>query len=123
MKKRSPGAPRAVHHVFRQPLKIIRIVVLFVADHVDQPRPAAADADYFVTFTQRPKRDRTNRRIQSWHVAASRQDSDYALSYVDIRHGALLASVWITKQMIMDAAMKFWKGQRSIKLMELCNQN
>src|SRR5882762_4731487 len=97
MKKRSPGAPRAVHHVFRQPLKIIRIVVLFVADHVHKPRPATADADHFVTFSKCAKSDRANRRIQSRHVAAARQDPDHALFYVDIRHDALLASLWISK--------------------------
>src|ERR1700722_20381118 len=97
MQESSAGAACAVHHILGQPLKIIRIVVLFVADHLDQPRPTPADADHFVSFSKRPKSDRPNRRIQSRHVVAPRQDSDHALFYVDVRHVALLASVWNSK--------------------------
>ena len=97
MQERPAGAARAVHNVFGEPLKIIRIVVLLVTHHVHQPRPATADADHLVTFPKCTKGDRANGRIQSRHVAAPRQDSDNTLFYVDIRHVALLASVWINK--------------------------
>src|ERR1700719_4814909 len=96
MQESSAGAARAVHHILGQPLKVIGIVVLCVADHLHQPRPAPADADHFVSFSKRPKSDRANRRIQSRHVAAPREKSDHALYYIDIRHISPFASVWIS---------------------------
>jgi len=64
MQKGAAGAPSAVRHILGQPLKIVRIVVLLVADHVHQPRPTPADADDLVTFAKRSKRHRANRRVQ-----------------------------------------------------------
>src|SRR5215469_2568518 len=97
MQKRAAGAPGAIDHVLGEPLEVIRVVVVLVADHIHQPRPAAADADDFVAFAQRAEGDRADRWIQAGDVAASRQDSDHALFYVDVRHVAQVASVWISK--------------------------
>ena len=104
MEERAPGASGAIHHVFGEPLEIIRIVVLFVADDVDKPAPAAADANHFITFAEGAEGDRADRGVETGNVASSRENSNYTLLYVDISHGARLASKWSSKLMIMRLA-------------------
>src|SRR3974377_1298153 len=87
MEKRPAGAAGAIHDIFGEALEIVRIVIFFVANNVDQPAPTAAKTDNFIAFTERAEGYSTNRRVQSWDIASSRQNSNYTFFHVDISHG------------------------------------
>ena len=76
MEKSPAGAPRAVDDFFREQLKIVGIVMTLVANHVDEPGPAAAKADDLVTFTQSAEGDCADGGIEAGNVAAPGEDAD-----------------------------------------------
>ena len=86
VKKCAAGAAGAIDQFFREMLVVVAVVVVFVADHVDQACPSAPQPNDFVALAQRPDGDRADRRIQSRHVAASGQNSDDALFSVTACH-------------------------------------
>ena len=84
MEKSTAGAAGAVDHVFGEQLIVVRVVVIFVADNINQAAPAVADADDLIPFAQRAISDAANRGVQSGNVAASGQNSDDAFLRADI---------------------------------------
>ena len=84
MQKRTAGSTRTVHNFFGENLEVVAVVVVLIADEIDQSRPSTLQANYLVAFTQCPKRHRTNRWIQSGNVASARKNADRAL--LAIRH-------------------------------------
>src|SRR4029077_11738747 len=82
-------------------LKIIGVVVLFVAHDIDETAPATPDADHFIAFPHRAESDRANCWVQPWDVAAAGEDSNDAFFDVDVSHVARLAFEWSSKQKII----------------------
>ena len=74
----SAGAPGAIHQVFRQVLEVVAVVIVLVADHVDQARPSAAQADDLIVFADRPYGDRPDCRVQSRYIAAAGENANHA---------------------------------------------
>ena len=66
----------AVDHMLSQLLHVVTIVRVLVTDQVDQTRPAAAQSDHAIAFVQRAQRHRANRRVQTRHIAAAREDAN-----------------------------------------------
>src|SRR5271166_2869233 len=109
VKKRAAGAAGPIDHVFGEALKVVRIVVFFVANNIDQSRPAAPYADHFIPFAERAEGDRANGGVQPGNVTATCQNANYALLYIDVSHDARLALTWSNKQMIMRLRAKIRK--------------
>lgn len=63
MKKRATGAAGFLHDLLGQDLKIVRIVVVFFAHHLDNAGPPAPQADDLVALRERTARHAANRRI------------------------------------------------------------
>src|SRR5580698_483476 len=75
-----------VDDLLGQGLKVVAIVVVFFADHIDQTCPAPAQADNLTTLADRAQGNGTDCRIQTGYVAPSGEDSDHSLFLVHIRH-------------------------------------
>src|SRR5260370_19554974 len=95
------GAPGAIHDVLGKALKVVGVVVLFVANEIDKPGPASPDTNHFIAFTERTKRDGTDRRVQAGNVSAAGEDTNNALLYINVRHGTRIAPEWSRKQTII----------------------
>src|SRR5690349_17000909 len=90
MQKRAPGAASAIDDLLGQGLKVVAVVVVFLANDVDQPSPSTAQADDLAAFPDGSDGDRADCWIQSRNVAAPSQDSDHAFFLADIRHCVVL---------------------------------
>src|SRR5580692_2805595 len=110
MEKGAAGATRAVDNIFGEALEIVGVVILFVADDVDEAAPSAANANHFVAFAERAEGNGTNGRIQAGHVASACENADDTLLNVDISHVARVALVWSNEQMIIYLPAKFIKS-------------
>ncbi len=82
----SAGAAGAVDQLFGQGLNVVAVVVVLLADNIDQSAPSSAHADHLVALAQRADGDSANRRIQARHVAAPGQNSDDTLLRIDVCH-------------------------------------
>jgi hypothetical protein len=77
VEERSAGAAGAVDQILGQRLEIFAVVIILFADHVDQPRPAATDADYFAALAQGTDGYSADGGVQAGHIAAAGKDSDH----------------------------------------------
>ncbi len=91
MQERATGATGAIYAFFGQVLVVIAVVIVLLADHVDQACPSAAQADDLVTFAQRSNRDRADCRVQPRDVSAARENADDALLTTTNRHDELVS--------------------------------
>jgi hypothetical protein len=72
------GAPGAIHNVFGKALKVVGVVVLFVANEIDKSGPASADTNHLITLAERAKGHGTDRRVQAGNVSAAGEDTNNA---------------------------------------------
>src|SRR5262249_34279323 len=86
MEERAAGAAGAVDDVFGEHLKIVGVVVIFVADDVDESAPSVAYADDLVALAKCAVGDAANGGIQPGHVAASGENPDDALLGANVSH-------------------------------------
>ena len=86
MEKGSAGAAGAIDDVFGEELKIIGVVVIFVANDVDQAAPAMAEADDLVAFAKSTVSDAANCRIEAGDIAASGKNADDAFLGPAVSH-------------------------------------
>src|SRR5579863_3462969 len=89
VQERSTGAPGPVNNFLGQYLKIVAIVIIFFANHVDQACPSPTHTDHLVPFTNRPDGHGTDCRVQAGYVPTPGQDSDHAFSCAEIGHSFL----------------------------------
>jgi hypothetical protein len=75
----APGAPGTVDHFLGEHLEIVAVIGLLIALHVDDARPAAAQADHLVALAQGAHGHSTDGRVEAWHIATTRQDTDHPL--------------------------------------------
>ena len=69
------GAAGAVDDVFGEELEVVCVVGIFVADDVDEPSPAAAQADDLVAFADGANGDGADCGVEAGDIAAAGQDS------------------------------------------------
>ena len=86
MQESAAGAAGAIDELFGEALIVVAVVVLRVADHVDEAGPSAAQADDFVAFAQCANGDGADGRIEAGNIAASGKNADYASSAVAACH-------------------------------------
>src|SRR6476646_7793085 len=79
MQKRAAGTCCTIDDLFRQDLKVLTVIGVFVTENADRAQPAMPDTDDLIAFAQRANRDRANRRIEPRHIPAAGEDTDHAL--------------------------------------------
>src|SRR5204863_4847758 len=78
MQKRTAGARCAIDDLFRQDLKVLAVVGLFITQNADRAQPAMADTDDLIAFAQGTNGDRADRRIKPRHIPAAGENTDHA---------------------------------------------
>src|SRR6267143_6861162 len=86
MEKSAAGAACAIDDLFIEEKKVVRVVVILLAHHVDQAGPAMANADDLIAFADGAKSDAANGGVETGNIAASGEDADDALLGVDVCH-------------------------------------
>src|ERR1041384_3211898 len=79
MQKCTAGACCTIDDLFRQDLKVLGVVGVFITQDADRSEPAMADTNDLIAFTQRANGDRADRWIEPGHIPAARENTDYAL--------------------------------------------
>src|SRR5262245_64263860 len=86
MEKSSPGAAGAVYHIFGQQLVVVRIVVIFVADDINQAAPAMPEADDLIALAESAVSDTANCGVEAGNVAAPGKNDDDELLRTEVSH-------------------------------------
>src|SRR5229473_886464 len=86
MKKRAPCAAGAIDDLLVEQEEIVGIIVVLLANHIDEAGPAVANANHLITFAKRAKRDAADGWIKAWNITASGEDADDASFRVDVCH-------------------------------------
>src|SRR4029077_3398789 len=79
MQKRAAGACCTIDDLFRQDLKVLAVVGVFVTQDADRPQPAMADTNDLIAFAQGANGDRADRGIEPRHIPAAGENTDQAL--------------------------------------------
>ena len=86
MEKGTTGAAGAIDDFFVEKKKIVGVVVVLFADHVDEASPAVANADDLIAFANGAKSDSADSWVETGNVAASGENTDDASLGVDVCH-------------------------------------
>src|SRR5205807_2922971 len=78
MQKRAAGACCTIDDLFRQDLKVLAVVGVFITHDAHRPQPAMADANDLIAFAQGANGDRANRGIEPRHIPAAGENTDQA---------------------------------------------
>src|SRR4029450_11098290 len=78
MQKRAAGACCTIDDLFRQDLKVLTIVGVFITQDADRAEPAMADTNDLIAFAQGANGDRANCRIEPRHIPAAGENTDHA---------------------------------------------
>src|SRR6266571_2490037 len=89
MEKSAASAAGAVDDLFGEELIVVGIVVILVANHVDEAGPAAANANDLVTFAKSAKGDGADGGIKAGNVAASGENADDPSFGPDVGHESM----------------------------------
>src|SRR6266550_655392 len=78
MQKRSAGACCTIDDFFRQDLKVLAVLGLFITQNANRAQPAMADTDDLIAFAQGANGDRADRRIEPRHIPTAGENTDHA---------------------------------------------
>src|SRR5437762_3004892 len=78
MQKRAAGACCTIDDLFRQDLKVLAIVGVFITHNADRAQPAMANTNDLIAFAQGANGDRADRGIESRHIPAAGENTDHA---------------------------------------------
>src|SRR4029434_6526148 len=78
MQKRPAGPCCTIDDLFRQDLKVLAIVGVFITQDADRAQPAMADTDDLIAFAQGANGDGADRRIKPRHIPAAGENTDQA---------------------------------------------
>src|SRR6267142_6009894 len=78
MQKRPAGPCCTIDDLFRQDLKVLAVVGVFITQDADRSQPAMTDANDLIAFAQRANGDRTDRGIEPRHIPAAGENTDHA---------------------------------------------
>jgi hypothetical protein len=86
VQKSTAGAASAIHGLFVEREEIVGVVVVLLADHIDETGPAVANADNLIPFANGAKGDTADGWIEAGNVTASGKDADDAFPGADVSH-------------------------------------
>src|SRR4029453_2714670 len=78
MQKRTAGACCTIDDLFRQDLKVLAVVRVFITQDADRAQPAMADTNDLITFAQGANGDRADSGIEPRHIPAAGENTDQA---------------------------------------------
>src|SRR5436189_3259933 len=78
MQKCAARACCAIDDLFRQDLKVLAVVGLFITQDAHRAQPAMADTNDLIAFAQGANGDRADRRIEPRHIPAAGENTDQA---------------------------------------------
>src|SRR5207244_6037521 len=96
MQKRAASACCTIDDLFRQDLKVLVIVGVFVTQDADRAQPAMTDTNHLIAFAQRANGDRADRGVEPRHIPAAGENTDHA--FVGAHATALLFSSSMQKK-------------------------
>src|SRR5437773_11827908 len=79
MQKRAAGACCTVDDLFRQDLKVLAVVGVFITQDADRAQPAMADTNDLIAFAQGVNGDRADRGLEPRHIRAAGENTDHAV--------------------------------------------
>src|SRR5436190_23861319 len=105
MQKCAAGARCTIDDLFRQDLKVLAVVGVFITHDAHRACPAMADANDLIAFVQGANGDRADRGIEPRHVPAAGENTDQAflgahataLSFSSSCKGKIDGSDWMCK--------------------------
>src|SRR5438105_9865970 len=77
MQKRTAGACCTIDDLFRQDLKVLAVVGVFITQDADRAQPAMADTDDLIAFAQGANGDRADRGVEPRHIPAAGENTDH----------------------------------------------
>ena len=92
MQESAAGAAGAIDDFFVDDEKIVGVVLVLFADHVDEAGPAVTDADDLIAFPNGAKSDATNRGIKAGNVTTASEYADDAFLRVYACHESVSCS-------------------------------
>src|ERR671936_1657542 len=113
MQKRAARACCTVDNLFRQDLKVLAVVGVFITQDADRAQPAMADTNDLIAFSQGANRDRPDRRIESRHIAATGENTDHA--FLSAHATALSFSVSVACKSLWPPSRKTSRMLRACK--------
>src|SRR5258705_12747540 len=78
MQKRPAGPCCTIDDLFRQDLKVLAVVGVFITQDADRAQPAMADTNDLIAFAQGANGDRADRGIEPRHIPAPGENTDQA---------------------------------------------
>src|SRR5437763_14738370 len=78
MQKRTAGACCTIDDLFRQDLKVLAVVGVFITQDADRAQPAMADTDDLIAFAEGANGDRADRGLEPRHIPAAGENTDHA---------------------------------------------
>src|SRR5881296_4462326 len=94
MQKRTAGACCTIDDLFRQDLKVLAIVGVFITQNADRAQPAMADTNDLIAFAQGANGDRADRGVEPRHIPAAGENTDHA--FLGAHATALSTSISVT---------------------------
>ncbi len=91
MEKGATGAASTIDDFFVKEEKVVGVVVILFADHINKASPAVANADDLIAFAQSAESDAADGGIETRNIAASGEDADDAPLGVDVSHNSRIA--------------------------------
>src|SRR2546423_5419051 len=78
MQKRPAGPCCTIDDLFRQDLKVLAVVGVFITQDAHRAQPSMADTNDLIAFAQGANGDRADRGIEPRHIAAAGENTDQA---------------------------------------------
>src|SRR5581483_9388971 len=78
MQKRAASACCSIDDLFRQNLKMLTVICLFIAHDADGAQPPMADPNDLIAFAQGANGDCADGRIEPRHIPAAGENTDHA---------------------------------------------
>src|SRR6059058_262783 len=78
MQKRPAGSCCTIDDLFRQDLKVLAVVGVFITQDADRAQPAMADTNDLIAFAQGANGDRADRGVEPRHIPAAGENTDHA---------------------------------------------
>src|ERR1700757_5167200 len=78
MQNLAAGACCTIDYLFRQDLKVLAVVGVFITQDADRAQPAMADTNDLIPFAQGADGDRADRGIEPRHIPTAGENTDHA---------------------------------------------
>src|SRR6266478_1434754 len=118
MQKRAAGACCTIDDLFRQDLKMLAVVGVFITQDAHRAQPPMANTNDLIAFAQGANGDRADRRIEPRHIPAAGENTDQA--FVGAHATALSFSSSMQKENrrkrfdVQEASLRAWVGLLAI---------